>query len=277
MDPAIDPVAPENEPLDTGEDTLIDDLDLEPENEPLDTPEGEPDGETPETPETEDWTPPTREEWEAAQAERATLTELLGENFEKILNGEEPGEAPAPIAQDELQALLTPKTFAPAPDLTNRILVDGDGEALTEFANNLIETMEHNFNIKMNQAVLRGLDYAAPILAATSKFYERNPELIGMRELVKNHMHHARASMPQANELQILRAVETRLGPVIKQAKKIAQQHAAGGKGAATNRNLAPGPAAGTAPAANRSRSAGGQKQEPTAASRLAELARFQD
>jgi len=264
---------PEHDP-ETPED-LVDDIDqdIEPENEPLDDTLDDADladdiTDSEETPPADgDWKAPTREEWEAMQAQHETMRELLGDNFENVLNGTQESEEGGVLAQDEIQNLITPRQFALTPEASNKILVEGDGNALVAAFKEFADVQQHNFRIEMNQAVLRGIQYAAPVQAATSKFYERNPELLGMRNLVENHMYTVRNQMPQANELQILRMVEQRLGSVIATAKKIAQQHAKG-----TPRNLAPAPTGAAAPPSGRDRTAATKKAEPSTATRLKEL-----
>lgn len=238
---------------DAGDDTGVDG----------DAPAGEDDG--------DGYTPPTREEWEAMQQQHAMLQDLLGPEMDKI--GQPDDDAPAEIDHDAIVAAMTPRQFELAPELSNRILVDGDADALAEYSKALIETVEHNSAIKINQAVLNGLKYAGPIIAATSQFYQRNPEMSGMRDLVERNMHQVRAGMPQANELQILRAVETRLKPIIDKAKQIAKQHAGqGGRG----RNLAPAAPGGGQTPQPRGRAAGGGEPKPvSAAQRIQELSEF--
>jgi hypothetical protein len=254
--------------------------------------------EAPEAPDTEDaaeegdWTPPTREEWEAMQQQADSLTDLLAPELEKMVEQQsaEPNtdegtaQAEAPDAAT-VEGLLTPMEYRKPPDLDDGVLVkmleDGDISGFkaylqqgAEIAEYNRRAKEHNTALHINQAVLNGINYALPVTMAVSKFYERYPALMGVRGAVERAFWEARQQAPQANELQLLRAVEQRLGkPLIDKAKNIVAQHK--GKGAKP-RNMAPAQVGGGQPTNPRGRAAQVKPAVPDAETRGAELENWQ-
>lgn len=220
-------------------------------------------GDTPES--EDDYVPPTREEWEAAQQKLG----LIDVSLEEMLTA--PEADPEPVEAPINMELIEQKQFEPAPELLDKILVDGDTGALIEFSKQLIETIQHNYRLDMSKAVLYQLNKAQPVYSATTKFYERYPELLGARELVERNLWAIREQYPQANEMQILRFTEQRLAPVIERAKQIAKQ--AGIRG--SNKNLSPKPATSASPGARMRQTPGAPKAGVDIDSRLAELREY--
>lgn len=214
----------------------------------------------------DDWTPPTREEWEAMKRQNDLVTGLADDQLESMLSAGDTDvsdtDAQTPPSEDDVTAAMTPKNFALPPETLSKILVDGDQEALVGAFNHLIDVVQHNARIDMNKSIMNGLNYAQPVYTATSKFYDKYPELLGAREIVENHMWQTRMQHPQANDLQILRAVEKRLGPVIDKARQIAKQKAAQQQQPGKRTNMAPGPSAGGQQSPPRGRTTGGNKPE---------------
>jgi len=222
----------------------------------------------------DDYTPPTREEWEAMKQQNELLSGLTNEQIDAMLGQqqEDATEAPpTPVSQEDIAAMLTPKSFAPPPELLDKVLVDGDAGALTQIFSEFADVLNHNNRIEMNKAILNGLDYAMPVHRAVDSFFQRYPEMLGARETVNKHIWNIRNQNPQANELQIVRAVELRLAPVIRRAKQIAAQKGAN----PTKANLAPAPAGGGQQTVPRARANGAPPQPETAADRLKELSAF--
>ncbi len=221
----------------------------------------------------DDWTPPTREEWEAAQEQLSFFDQQLGPQIEQSFM-QELGMLNQPQDQQQVdqqaqQMAFQPREFSPSDEMLNAILQDGDADALRGLLQEHAEVLQHNQRIEHAQATLHHLQQALPVALAVSKFYERHPELTGMRQLVETALWQARANAPQANELQILRMAEQRLKPVISKAKQIAQQHTARG---GARKNLAPAPSGGGQTPPPRGRTHPGPKPEPTAEERIQQL-----
>jgi hypothetical protein len=225
-------------------------------------PEADPDG----------YTPPSREEFEAMQQQIELLTGMLTEG-QQAQQQEQPGneEQPDPAA---LQEMLQPREFQPDPQLVHSALVDGDGQALGQLLNQQAEVLTHNLRLETNQAVVNAMNYAMPVRDAMSKFYDRNPELTGMRELVGRTFWQMRAKYPQANEMQLLRYTETSLKPVVDRAKRIAKEGARKTAPTAKQNLNPPGPKGGQSPPP-RPRVKQGPEEPLDAQSRIEELNAF--
>lgn len=223
-----------------------------------------------------DWSPPSREDFEALQRHVAMLEELAGPELEKMLAQREGDDDTheddaSGITQEQIANMLKPKTFVLTPEVRNKILADGDGDALEAAFTSFAEVLQHNSRIDMNKAVLNGIQYALPVMMATGKIYEKHPELLGMREVVERHLWQIRQAVPQANELQMVRMAEQRLDGMIKMAKKIAAEHA---QRKTKPTNLAATPSGGGQATNPRVRTTGASTQTKlSTADRLAELA----
>lgn len=227
----------------------------------------------------DEWKPPTREEWEAQQAQLEALGNSVDPEIDRLLKEslqktEAPAEsaAPAPgsVDQSAIEAMMQPRTFAPSQEVVSKILIEGDADAFAQYSKDLIDTVQHNARIDMNNAILKGIKYAQPIQAASAKFYDKYPELVGLSDYVEEHMWDVRGKNPAANEMLILRTVEKRLAPVILRARQIAQQ----AKGNAS-RTMTPAPAAGGSTPSPRPRTQQGPSGPPSVGSRMKELAEY--
>lgn len=220
----------------------------------------------------DDWTPPTREEWEAAQSQLSTLANVFTPQLESQLQAElSTVMTPQQTDQAAMLAAIQPKEFSLGADEITDILENGNGQALVAAFQRFADVQKHNNAIAMNQAVLNGISTALPVMNATGKFYERYPELLGIRDTVEQVMWGIRAQNPQANELQILRATEIKLKPVIEKAKAIM----AGNPRGSARTNIAPGPVAGGQPTQPRGRGNVKPTRVPTAEERIEQLARW--
>lgn len=216
------------------------------------------------------WTPPSREEWEAVQAQMALYNDLANPQIDALLGGQaDAGEQAPAVSGEELAALLQPKQFSLAPELIEKALVEGDAGAVGQMFQDFENVLQHNFRIQMNQAVLNGMSYALPVHRAMDKFYERHPALAGARELVESKLWEARAAHPQANDAQLLRVVERRLAPVLSRAKQIAAQSGP------RRSDLSPSPAGGGQAPAPRGRAGGAAPGPPAASDRIRQLEEY--
>lgn len=229
----------------------------------------------------DEWTPPTREEYEAMTSERDLLAGLLGsDDLDAGLNIEGVAQPAQPqMDQAAIQAATTPKQFQLSvdPGKAKRLLEENDPNALGEILlDNILaydEVARHNTAIQMNQAVVNALNFLLPVHLVTRGMFEKMPELRGekMRQLIEGTATQVRAKFPNCTERQLAQAVEKQLSPVIEKARKI--MAATKARGAATRKNVAPAPSGGGQVPGPRSRP--GRVAEPDAESRIRELEAF--
>jgi hypothetical protein len=233
--------------------------------------------------ESDDYIPPTKEEYEELQS-RANLTDLNLEDL--IAKGEEELESTQPdpnaAGLEDFQSMMTPKEYQfeyqPSEELVNAALVEGSPKAIGKMLNEatngaalqMMEVMQHNQRIEMHQSITNAVQYMSPVLNTVSRFIEANPKLAGARELVQNKLWDIRQRFPQANEMQLLAAAKKELDPLVKRVEKIAGQSAAGGK----QLNVGGGaPSASATTSSPRPSSRGGsQSGEPSTAEMLAAM-----
>lgn len=216
-------------------------------------------GTAPKADDADGWTPPTREEWEETQQKLALQEGFTEEHLERLMSGIESAETPddgqPQVDAEGMRQLLTPREFdykyEVPDDVRDAILVDGDGEAFNTVINEAIRggvqealaVAQHNYRIDISHAVMNGVQQVMPIAMAVDKFYQRNPEMVVLDDLVRRTANNMRVANPAANERQLLTATEKTLAPIIARAKKIAGKHA--NTQTRSKKTLAPAPIGG--------------------------------
>lgn len=246
------------------------------------TPEPEVETETPETetetpePEVEaeadgdDWTPPTREEWEEMQAKAMLQDGFAEDRLRELLTKADDDADAAPgeggMDQESINDVLTPREYSyqVPEDIRDKVLIDGDGDAfntvLREQAQHISEVLEHNYRIDMAKTSINTVKQIMPVMQAVNKFHERHPEMLAMPQLAMDTIEMLRGEYPSANELQLVRFAEKKLNHVLARAKKIiAEQQKAKPK---AKNNATPAPVAGGQAPAPRPRQTGAPKDD---------------
>lgn len=222
----------------------------------------------------EEQTPEGELSREELEGQIAFYESLLADQFDPSMAGlpQQQQQQQQPQQEQPAPEMFEPRAFTPDPARIQKVLADGDADEFMALMAEQAEVITHNTRIEQAQVVQRGIEYAMPIHMASAKFYERNPELMGLRNVVERTMWEIRAQQPAANEMQLLRATEVALKPMISKAKTIAAQHKQKRQGGAQKNLATPPSGAGQTPPPHGRATPTEPKGATDAASRLQQL-----
>lgn len=237
---------------------------------PVETP-AEPAAEAPETPVETPEAPV--DELAQLRAQNAFYEEMFGSDLlqqAQVTTPEQPAQQAAAVEED----LLAPKEYVVTDDEYDRAYIEGDRDTLRALDNRRMDVIKHNLRLEQNQAIAQGIAWYLPVMLASQKFHERNPEFSSMPkadEIVGKLLPELRLKHPKASEVQLVRLAENTLTPLIKRAKTIMSQAA---QGARKEVGASQQPSAQMPPARSVVNGNPPVKREPTAQERIEQLRR---